>query len=111
MWEIAKIIAGFLLFILMMLILGLGGCTSKQIEYVKVNDTKIQLYAGEIQQPNVQKYNTELYEIGSTEYSCVKLKDYTIVVKNYQELKAYIRQQKDIIEFYEKQIERIESTQ
>lgn len=102
METLIRIIIVIVMFIFTLLFLG---CT-KDIQYVESTVDKIQLKAHEIQQPNLETFNVINTKINAENYSCTLIKNVPVIVKNIQEIKAYIKQQDDVIKYYESEIDK-----
>lgn len=100
METLIKYIIMFIIFILV--IMGLSGCSTKEIEV----SPKIALYAGEIQQTNIVKYTFKDIKMDGVGYACLSPAENSKYINNYQQLKRYIKEQKDVIEYYENVIKK-----
>lgn len=100
MQDILKFIAMVLLFLF---IFFLGGCVTK-VEYVPVPVEKITLKPNEIQQLNFEAFKVYETNADGVSYTCVNKEEASKIVKMVQETKAYIKQQRDVIEYYENEI-------
>lgn len=94
--------------ILVFIIFFLFGCSSKIVDNeTSDKDTIILMKANEIQQTNIKTFKTFDMADDSGRYTCINTSDVDILVNDYLQLKTYIKQQKDIIDYYEEQIEKV----
>ena len=99
--RLIKMIIAIIIFII---VLFLGGCASERIVYQAVEVEKIQLKTNEIQQLNLKQIDLYINKVDNQNYICYKSESSQDVVDNFQQMKNYIKQQKDVIDYYESQI-------
>lgn len=79
----------------------LSGCSStKQIDLNTIEEKRITLKPKNPDPLVLQETNFSILKDYSNNYLCIGLSDYDKLVNNFQQMKKYIKEQKDIIEYY-----------
>lgn len=92
--------------LLSVIVLVVSGCSSvKPIQIKTLEEKRQTLKPSQPAQIDLKSYNLYVVEKDQSQYFCMYVKDYESYVYNFQSLKKYIKEQQDIIKYYESHIQ------